>query len=268
MDSFSICQWNCRSAISNKNNLEYILAQNKIEIALLSETWFKPGSVITFTGYKIVRQDRQDGRGGVAILVKSGVRFEEVKSIKPVEFLSFTAVSLKLKNGSFIHLVSVYVRPKVSISVQQWNQFIQSIPRPFILAGDFNAHHSCWGCEITDGYGARLLEAMNDSQLIYLNDGSPTLVKSVFSLNESAIDLTWCTADLAGLLEWKALDDPSGSDHFPIIIKATLSPRSTSQFSSRKWKIAKADWNKYFLEANQLFISEDMTYEDFLVNVN
>lgn len=57
----NMLQWNCRSAVANKVNLEYLLYQNQISIALLSETWFKSKYYYNFKGYKCFRPDRADG---------------------------------------------------------------------------------------------------------------------------------------------------------------------------------------------------------------
>nr|CAH7748811.1 unnamed protein product [Callosobruchus chinensis] len=35
-------QWNARSAVSNKQSLKQFLVNEDIDIALISETWFKP----------------------------------------------------------------------------------------------------------------------------------------------------------------------------------------------------------------------------------
>ncbi|VEN53735.1 unnamed protein product [Callosobruchus maculatus] len=65
-----VMQWNARSAVSNKNSLTDFLVKNDIDVALISETWYKPTQAVTFRGYNIVRRDRADGKAGVAILVK------------------------------------------------------------------------------------------------------------------------------------------------------------------------------------------------------
>lgn len=72
--NLKICQWNCRSAIANKTNLEHLLEDNKVDVALLSETWFKPGRYVAFSGYNVERNDRHDGHGGVAILIKTSIK--------------------------------------------------------------------------------------------------------------------------------------------------------------------------------------------------
>ena len=58
----------------------------------------------------------------------------------------------------------------------------------------------------------------------------------------SSIDLTLCFPALLPNFTWKVTDDLCGSDHFPIIFSSTQ-PSSTER--PRKWKLSKANWNKF-----------------------
>ena len=68
--TLKIMQWNSRSAICNKHSLTKFLHDENIDVALLSETWFKPLQTYSFKGYNIIRKDRYDGKAGAAILLK------------------------------------------------------------------------------------------------------------------------------------------------------------------------------------------------------
>ena len=122
MNSINICQWNCRSAISNKENLEILLQQYNINIALLSETWFKLGRYISFSGFITVRNDRQDGKGGVAILLGNGLQYSEIPRLN-VNNIMYVAVKIRLSNSNALFLISVYVKPQSKISRNTWNHF-------------------------------------------------------------------------------------------------------------------------------------------------
>ena len=55
-----------------------------------------------------------------------------------------------------------------------------------------------------------------------MNDGSNTMVPHPLR-NKSSVDLTLSTPSVAPYLTWNVLDDPMGSDHFPIlIVRATV----------------------------------------------
>lgn len=172
MDSLQICQWNCRSAIANKSNLECLLAQNNTDIALLSETWFKPGKYVSFFGYNVIRRDRDDGKGGVAILIRQNMKFTEISG--PIfNNIYYVCIKIKMNNNSELTLVSLYIKPQSKISVPTWTRFFSFFNGPFLIGGDFNAHHMAWGCSKNDIYGSNLLEAIDSKNIIFLNDGSP-----------------------------------------------------------------------------------------------
>ena len=120
-----ICQWNCRSAISNKLNLENILQQQDISIALLSETWFKPGQYISFSGYNTVRNDRMDGKGGVAILIKNNMKFTELTGPN-FDNILYISIKILLSNGVTVTLVSIYIKPQSKINTQTWSNFFST----------------------------------------------------------------------------------------------------------------------------------------------
>ena len=62
MNKLKDLQWNGTSVLTNKSFLEHFLYKNGINIVLLSETWFKPRSLITFQGYNMVKNNREDGK--------------------------------------------------------------------------------------------------------------------------------------------------------------------------------------------------------------
>ena len=165
MANLKICQWNCRSAIANKDNLECLLRTNKIDIAFLSETWFKPGKYINFSGYNVVRKDRQDGRGGVAILIKIGIIYQET-DYPFIDGIMYTGIIVK-NDGSEFSLISLYKKPQVNVNVDSWNRFFGTLKKPFMVGGDFNAHHLAWGCLDNNFSGNSLVESLDHNKRIF-----------------------------------------------------------------------------------------------------
>lgn len=97
--SIRIVQWNARSAVSNKNSLLHFLMSNNVDIALISETWFKPDTQICFSGYNIVRKDRADGYGGCAILIRKKFYIEEIKpNFNLHDKISLCGVEITMQN--------------------------------------------------------------------------------------------------------------------------------------------------------------------------
>lgn len=73
-------QLNIRSLSNKRDILEHYLEVNKIDIAILCETWLKD-QLIKFRNYKIITRNRLDGYGGVAILVANEIKYSELTQI-------------------------------------------------------------------------------------------------------------------------------------------------------------------------------------------
>lgn len=66
-----IVQWNAAGLI-NKPEIKQLILKNDYDIACIQETHLKPRHFYNITGYRIIRNDRPDGRGGgVAFIVKN-----------------------------------------------------------------------------------------------------------------------------------------------------------------------------------------------------
>lgn len=70
-NNFNILQNNINSLESHKLELTKELHDNKIHVALLSETWTKPEKIKNYniSGYHKILQHRGDDYGGVAIFL-------------------------------------------------------------------------------------------------------------------------------------------------------------------------------------------------------
>lgn len=67
-----VLQLNTRSLKSNKDLIEALLYKEKIDIAILCETWLKTNENINITNFESATKNRDDGYGGFAILTKKG----------------------------------------------------------------------------------------------------------------------------------------------------------------------------------------------------
>lgn len=249
-NKLNILQWNARSAVANKSSLEKALYEQNIHIALISETWFKPGKFVNFPGYNVIREDREDGKAGVAIFLKTDIYYKENHSYYKIRNVQSCAVTVTY-NENPLNIVSFYNSPTNNITSQEWFRFFESFHGSIILGGDSNCHHLAWGCSTSDTKGRSMLDAIDDANLILLNTGQPTLMRSIHHKNVSAIDLTLTSPDLGGLLEWKVLSDSMGSNHFPIKINSeAMTIKSILKKQIRKWKIKQADWVKFKTEIN------------------
>lgn len=116
-NKLNILQWNARSAVANKSSLEKALYEQNIHIALISETWFKPGKFVNFPGYNVIREDREDGKAGVAIFLKTDIYYKENHSYYKIRNVQSCAVTVTY-NENPLNIVSFYNSPTNNITSQ------------------------------------------------------------------------------------------------------------------------------------------------------
>lgn len=95
-------QWNCQSAVAKKEHLEYLLHRFDIHVALLSETWFKPGVYYKFSKYDLIRLDRVDGRAGVAILVRSDLNYAHLNNLPVIDKIMYVAIKIAISGNKYL----------------------------------------------------------------------------------------------------------------------------------------------------------------------
>lgn len=245
--AFKILQWNARSAISNMESLYREIISNHISVACICESWFPPTRRIHFKGYSVLRNDRDDGKGGAAMLIRDTVRFKKLDiNIRTTDYQA-VAAEISSSRGVFT-IVTIYKPSSCKIRKLSLGQIIDQIQTPFLICADFNAHHTLWGCEIDDADGKELLTLLETLNLVLLNDGSPTMVPKP-NTRPSAVDLTLCSVDFNYVTEWMVKRDPLGSDHLPLEITINLPNSSINTteiiYPNSRWKIQEADWTKY-----------------------
>lgn len=254
MDS-KIIQWNCRSIIPKKTDLIFMINKyNPIVIALV-ETWLKPGYVFNIPGYTCLRDDRLDGYGGVAILIKNCISFSPITFPSHAFSERINLVGLQLDN---ISIISIYLSRSSFDILNEVNNLFSVLTRPFLILGDFNCHHQSWGCGITNSDGERLIEILDVNNLCVLNTGVPTR-RTLPNENFSAVDLSICSPSLASSFSWSPFSSTLGSDHFPLIISSSIRcPISQKRKPRLKYKLNKVDWTKFknLVESKLLDIPE------------
>lgn len=239
----SFIQWNPQSIKNKKANLRKLLDEddNNVDVILVSETWLKPEDNFAIPGYKVHRLDRiNDKGGGIAIFISNKHSFQ-VLNIKTdfnpnVEMCAIHIPSFNLD------LVSLYKPPNIKVKERDWIGLLGQFKGNVLITGDFNAHHSAWGCRSTNAQGRELASALDSLNLVFLNDGTHTRI-STPQKNSSAIDLTLVSPNLVSKSSWRVLEDTLGSDHFPIKIEMDINYIPSMIYPTTKWKESKADWD-------------------------
>lgn len=238
-----VIQWNCRSIISKKSDLIYLLNKYSPFLFAVQETWLKPISIFKINGYHVIREDRPDGYGGVAFLVKNSIPFSQINL--PTHDDDYSIVAVSIKNICF---VSLYIPHPSSSILSEIKKLFSTLPRPFLVLGDFNSQHQSWGSSVSTSLGDSLLDIIDLSNLCILNNGKPTR-RTDPNQNISAVDLSISTPNLAASLSWCALPSTHGSDHYPIVISFPFSkPKHSGKLSTRKYRLpdrTSSDWIKF-----------------------
>ena len=116
--------------------------------------------------------------------------------------------------------------------------------------GDFNSHHTLWGCMDINDKGRIIEDFITKHDLVLQNDKSSTYLHPATG-SYSSLDLTICSPGIFPDFNWKVFDDLHGSDHFPIQV-SEVGP--SVQQRPQRWKLHKANWNSLEFNANNQFI--------------
>ena len=200
-----IVQWNAR--IINNKTLEFqkFLSTNDISIAIIIETWLNNNKELKFSNYNTVRQDRSDGKGGIAVLIKKDIAYRIMKTSNSRNTKETQYVILKINN---VYIIAIYIPPNYITNKQYWKNIFKSIADPYIICGDFNIHHNSWGSPYTTREGEILYEFMQENDIICLNNGQPTRLNTP-SQQPTAPDLT-CSIAIRPQLTWQIFPDNTG----------------------------------------------------------
>lgn len=209
----------------------------KPDLICLQETFLKPNKQLKFPGFTTLRKDRKELRGGILILIKENIKFHEINTNSENEYQS---IQILLENSETITIKNVYCSPTEDIL--KYQEIFENISNKTIIVGDFNAHHTIWGCHDTNRRGQTMENFINQNNLTFLNTGTPTFYKN--NTIPSAIDLTISTNNIAQKINWYVHNSNLGSDHHPIVITYNEKPLYENSFVP-KWKFTKANWEKF-----------------------
>ncbi|CAH2091283.1 unnamed protein product [Euphydryas editha] len=251
--SLNLFQWNSQSLRPKLNEFSCLLHQEKIHIAIISETWLEPESSPTISKYNIYRTDRPNGYGGVAVITHKSIK------VQPCQFYvnntGIELIHIKLLNCHYIeNIISVYCPSSINTTQSDWDDIFTKFPKKSIIAGDFNGHHIQWSYK-SNIRGTQLLDSCIENGYIAINNGAATRIKLVNNLiQETSPDITFVSSDIAIQFNWQVTSESLGSDH--MIIKYSICNRGKCS-SVRKRNFIKADWLRYqYLIENQLNSSD------------
>lgn len=246
----SCLQWNCRSVKDKRTELDILIDEVSPDIIALNETWLDQSENFCLRGYRTLRKDRDDGYGGVLIACKDTLCVSEIRLTTNLECV---CCSLSYGQQESLAIMCIYMPPNKPIIHGEIDQLFDQIPGQKLIMGDFNAHGQQWGGVTDDARARVLINVFDDHNLVSLNTGKYTRIACP-PVQNSAIDLALCTANIALSFDWKVQSHPSGSDHLPIVIQFLQGANTEPRHSSIKNLTRQIDWDNF-----QTYVQEALT---------
>lgn len=215
---FNIIQWNCRSISPKLDQLKYLISSHNfdIDLIILNETWLNSTNTLRIPGYKIIRRDSDRPHGGIAVAIKDKYTFRTIDTPSNYHFQNLL---ISVDVGSInIDVLCLYIPPppngKFHMKMLQ-NSFSYIKSKYFLLIGDFNAHHTSWGCRDIDYRGNKIDSFADEQNLICLNDGIVTTF-APHGQSGNVLDLAWASPAVSSHCSSTVHDDLLSSNHFPV----------------------------------------------------
>ena len=199
--------------------------------------------------FNYICPDGQRASGGTSIMVKSSVPHSQF-DLKT----NLQAVAVNVTLSKKVTICSIYLPPSDTLSKNSLVNLIDQLPHPFMLVGDFNGHSKVWGCSDTNDRGKIIEDVIVENDLCLLNEKQPTYLHPPTG-NYYAIDLSLCHPNIYLDFDRSVDNDLHGSDHFPILIKDTL---SSDDEQHCRWNLKKANWETF-----TTLCQEQLTPEQF-----
>jgi len=172
--SIIVILFNANGLKNHINELQAVLYEKRIDIALITETHFTKYSNVFIPGYTLFKSNHPDNtaHGDVAIIIKSTQSFSPLPNFSQ-DYLQSCAVSIKLNNIP-ITIAAIYCPPRHNISPINFVDYFSSITSHFIIGGDINAKHQAWGCSAGNPRGNVLYNFVNAKKYSILAPPGPT----------------------------------------------------------------------------------------------
>jgi exonuclease III/ribonuclease HI len=235
-------QWNVRGLRANINELKFLIADLEPCVVALQETKVNQTAIPPdFVGrhYTLLLESNNAHywQHGVGLAIREGIPFERLQIDT-----SLHLVAARIHAPIKATVVSIYIPPGSVQYSSALSELFEQLEEPFLLLGDFNAHHLAWGSQTCNALGRHIADTTLDNQCVILNNGSSTRIDPATG-NTSAIDVTICSESIASRFTWRTLSDTHNSDHFPITV--SLPGLSNSRTVRQKWLYDHADWSLY-----------------------
>jgi len=180
---------NANGLKNHLSELQSVLNNRRIDIALITETHFTSYLHVHIPGYRLHKANHPDNtaHGGVAIFVKYSILYQSLPSVCEDIFQS-CAIQIYV-NSVPITVAAIYSPPKHNVSYENFSNYFNTINNNFIIGGDYNAKHQSWGCRVNNPRGNVLSNFVNTRKFKVLAPPGPTYWPSSRHKNPDILDI-------------------------------------------------------------------------------
>lgn len=239
--------WNARGIRKKAAEFFDFLLREKVDIALVSETWLTEGILIRHSEFVCHRRDRTGARGGgVMIVVQKNISHELLDFVH-TNLIENIGIRVNLADGSSVHIFSCYFPGGAAgpsdIKKQKFKDDLLKFSRikhNYILGGDFNSRHQNWGCLRANCWGNIIHDLITVNRFDINYPPDPTYVPTNCNNNASVLDiyLTNIPNRLTGAQTLNRLN----SDHLPV---CAIYNASYKREDFLKFDYKNANWNAF-----------------------
>lgn len=177
LSTLNIIELNVRSLITHhrRHDMLSFLQRHRPDAILLCETHLRPKHTLHFRDYDLIRNDIGDSaKTGTGIIIKSTFKHKKLPTTSwNLKSLESTAIQIST-NASPITLVSIYRHHSHTSPddlCEDLDKIIANISPsgPFVIGGDFNAHHTSWNNSHNCRFGTRLYDWYQNNRILNIS---------------------------------------------------------------------------------------------------
>lgn len=220
--------WNCNGTSGKIQEIQDLVRETETHILLLNETRAPEGYIFHLQGYNVVEKRGRNEHGGVAIAARDDVPHQDLSNHLALSKLQ--AVALRLACNTVI--VAYFNSPSQRLRAAQLRGLFR-MSRKVLLAGDYNATHTNWGCRRNNANG-NVLNGFLANNAILLHH--PSVADLVLTSNVTNIgDITV---------------QSTSSDHVALLFQLGEGPPRTGRkkipdYSRANWKLYRTLMNEH-----------------------
>ncbi|GFY27229.1 probable RNA-directed DNA polymerase from transposon BS [Trichonephila clavipes] len=180
--------------------LEIALKQD-VKVIAVQETKLKESTSLKVKGFNIFRVYRKSKSGGGLAFFVRDINYQKIEY--PTDWSDLEVQGIRIQwRGKPLDIINVYHPPNHKPLPPALSNLLN---KNSIIVGDLNAKHPSWGCSCSNARGEELLQLLDDTESMILNDGTHTFTS--YSYNTSAaLDIAITSSELFPQCSWRVLD--------------------------------------------------------------